>query len=51
MILVHGTGVFIDGKGVLIKGMSRAGKSDLALRLMAPNTSPPKQALKLASKQ
>ncbi len=34
MILVHGTGIFIDGKGVLIKGVSRAGKSDLALRLM-----------------
>ena len=34
MILIHGTGIFIDGKGVLIKGVSRAGKSDLALRLM-----------------
>ncbi len=34
MILVHGTGIFIDGKGVLIKGASGSGKSDLALRLM-----------------
>jgi len=35
MILIHGTGVFIDGKGILIKGPSGTGKSDLALRLMA----------------
>lgn len=35
MTLIHATGIFFDGKGVLIKGPSGAGKSDLALRLMA----------------
>lgn len=34
MTLIHGTGVLFDGKGVLIKGPSGSGKSDLALRLM-----------------
>ncbi len=34
MLLVHGTTVEIDGKGVLLRGPSGSGKSDLALRLM-----------------
>ncbi|OAN50263.1 serine/threonine protein kinase [Paramagnetospirillum marisnigri] len=34
MILVHATSVEIDGQGVLIRGPSGSGKSDLALRLM-----------------
>jgi serine kinase of HPr protein (carbohydrate metabolism regulator) len=33
-ILLHATGVAIDGRGVLITGTSGAGKSDLALRLI-----------------
>ena len=32
--LLHGTGLAIDGKGVLLRGPSGAGKSDLALRLI-----------------
>ncbi len=32
--LVHATCVAIDGKGVLLRGCSGAGKSDLALRLI-----------------
>jgi serine kinase of HPr protein (carbohydrate metabolism regulator) len=35
MLLVHGTSVAIDGAGVLLCGESGAGKSDLALRLIA----------------
>jgi len=35
MTLIHATGVFLDGKGIVITGPSGAGKSDLALRLMA----------------
>ncbi len=31
---VHGTTVAVDGRGVLIRGASGAGKSDLALRLI-----------------
>ena len=34
MTLVHGTCVEIDGAGVLLRGRSGAGKSDLALRLI-----------------
>lgn len=34
MTLTHATGIFFEGKGVLIKGPSGSGKSDLALRLM-----------------
>jgi len=34
MSLVHGTTVAIDGRGVLIRGPSGRGKSDLALRLI-----------------
>jgi len=33
-LLVHGTTVAIDGRGVLLRGPSGAGKSDLALRLI-----------------
>ena len=35
MTLIHATGIYLDGKGVLLKGPSGSGKSDLALRLMA----------------
>lgn len=35
MTLMHATGIFLDGRGVLIQGPSGAGKSDLALRMMA----------------
>ncbi len=34
MICVHGTTVSIDGIGVLLRGPSGSGKSDLALRLI-----------------
>jgi HPr kinase/phosphorylase len=34
MILLHGTCVAIDGRGILLRGPSGSGKSDLALRLM-----------------
>ena len=34
MILVHGTTVALDGEGVLLRGPSGGGKSDLALRLI-----------------
>lgn len=34
MILVHGTSIAFDGGGVLIRGPSGSGKSDLALRLI-----------------
>ena len=34
MILVHGTCVALDGAGVLLRGPSGSGKSDLALRLI-----------------
>lgn len=34
MILVHGTTVALDGEGVLLRGPSGSGKSDLALRLI-----------------
>jgi HPr kinase/phosphorylase len=34
MILVHGTCVAIHGRGVLLRGPSGGGKSDLALRLI-----------------
>ena len=34
MALVHGTTIAIDGRGVLLRGASGAGKSDLALRLI-----------------
>jgi len=34
MQLVHGTTVAIEGRGVLIRGGSGSGKSDLALRLI-----------------
>lgn len=34
MSSLHGTSVAIDGKGVLIRGPSGSGKSDLALRLL-----------------
>ncbi len=35
MTLIHATGIYIDGKGVLLRGPSGSGKSDLALRMMA----------------
>ncbi len=35
MTLIHATGIFFAGKGVMIKGPSGVGKSDLALRMMA----------------
>lgn len=34
MVLVHATSVLVDGTGVLIRGPSGSGKSDLALRLI-----------------
>ncbi|CUW37614.1 Putative HPr kinase/phosphorylase, regulates carbohydrate metabolism [Magnetospirillum sp. XM-1] len=34
MILVHGTCVAISGRGILLRGPSGGGKSDLALRLI-----------------
>jgi len=34
MTLLHGTCVAIDGRGVLLRGPSGSGKSDLALRLI-----------------
>ncbi len=34
MLLVHATSVLVDGTGVLIRGPSGSGKSDLALRLI-----------------
>ena len=34
MEIVHATAIEIDGKGVLLRGPSGSGKSDLALRLM-----------------
>jgi len=34
MILVHGTTVALEGEGVLLRGSSGSGKSDLALRLI-----------------
>lgn len=34
MILVHGTCVAIGGRGILLRGPSGGGKSDLALRLI-----------------
>jgi serine kinase of HPr protein (carbohydrate metabolism regulator) len=34
MIRVHGTSVALDGDGVLLRGPSGSGKSDLALRLI-----------------
>jgi len=34
MIRVHGTSVALDGAGVLLRGPSGSGKSDLALRLI-----------------
>ena len=34
MILVHGTTVALEGAGVLLRGPSGSGKSDLALRLI-----------------
>jgi HPr kinase/phosphorylase len=34
MILVHGTTIALDGDGVLLRGPSGSGKSDLALRLI-----------------
>lgn len=34
MLLVHATTVLVDGLGVLIRGPSGSGKSDLALRLI-----------------
>jgi HPr kinase/phosphorylase len=34
MILVHGTTVTLEGAGVLLRGPSGSGKSDLALRLI-----------------
>jgi HPr kinase/phosphorylase len=34
MIRVHGTAVAIEGEGVLLRGPSGSGKSDLALRLI-----------------
>jgi len=35
MTLIHGTGIFYEGKAVLLRGVSGSGKSDLALRMMA----------------
>lgn len=35
MTLIHATGIFFEGKGVLLTGPSGSGKSDLALRMMA----------------
>src|SRR5262249_10616853 len=34
MVLVHGTTVALQGEGVLLRGPSGSGKSDLALRLI-----------------
>ena len=34
MVLVHATAVLVEGAGVLIRGPSGSGKSDLALRLI-----------------
>lgn len=34
MTTIHGTSVLISGTGVLLRGVSGAGKSDLALRLI-----------------
>jgi len=34
MLLAHATSVLVDGTGVLIRGPSGSGKSDLALRLI-----------------
>jgi serine kinase of HPr protein (carbohydrate metabolism regulator) len=34
MIMVHGTTVALEGEGVLLRGPSGSGKSDLALRLI-----------------
>lgn len=34
MIRVHGTGLVVDGVGVLLRGAPGTGKSDLALRLI-----------------
>ncbi|PCI31847.1 MAG: hypothetical protein COB54_08980 [Alphaproteobacteria bacterium] len=34
MTLIHATGIWLDGKGVLLRGPSGSGKSELALRLM-----------------
>jgi serine kinase of HPr protein (carbohydrate metabolism regulator) len=34
MIRVHGTSVALDGDGILLRGPSGSGKSDLALRLI-----------------
>lgn len=34
MILIHGTAIALDGDGVLLRGPSGSGKSDLALRLI-----------------
>ena len=34
MINIHGTLISVDGKGVLLKGESGSGKSDLALRFI-----------------
>ena len=34
MIRIHGTSVALDGAGVLLRGPSGSGKSDLALRLI-----------------
>ena len=34
MEIVHATAIAIDGKGVLLRGPSGSGKSDLALRLL-----------------
>ncbi|MDF1747557.1 MAG: HPr kinase/phosphatase C-terminal domain-containing protein [Alphaproteobacteria bacterium] len=34
MALVHGTTIAIDGRGILLRGVSGAGKSDLALRMI-----------------
>lgn len=35
MTLIHGTGLYFEGYGILLTGPSGSGKSDLALRLMA----------------
>ncbi|HLJ63468.1 MAG TPA: serine/threonine protein kinase [Stellaceae bacterium] len=34
MTLIHGTSIALDGRGVLLRGPSGSGKSDLALRLL-----------------